>query len=98
LRLSHETEKLDKGEKIKLTGLVKLPRREKAEIIFEEIYDKDSKSKVRAFYKKFLQIVENFIFEIDNKGEAKENALTKDLNLVLKGLKDHAFKLNEKES
>jgi dsRNA-specific ribonuclease len=28
LRLSHETEKLDKGEKIRLTGLVKLPRRE----------------------------------------------------------------------
>ena len=54
LRLSHETEKLDKGEKIKLTGSVKLPRKDKPDVIFFEIYDKDSKSKVRAFYKKFL--------------------------------------------
>jgi hypothetical protein len=72
LRLTHETEKLEKGEKIKLTGLVKLPRRESPDIIFSEVYDKDSKSKVRAFYKKFLAIVENFIGEIDGKGEAKE--------------------------
>ena len=52
--------------------MVKLPRREAPDIIFFEIYDKDSKSKVRAFYKKFLAIVENFIQEIDGKGETKE--------------------------
>jgi hypothetical protein len=86
LRLSHTTDKLDKGEKIKLTGLVKLQRKEEPEIIFEETYDKDSKSKVRAFYKKFLQIVENFISITDN-NEKQENQLNKDSMLVVKGLK-----------
>ena len=87
MRLSHETEKLDKGEKIKLTGMVKLPRRETPEIVFSEIYDKDSKSKVRAFYKKFLQIVESFNAETDSKGPDREQQLTKDLNLVIYSLR-----------
>lgn len=78
------------GEKIKLTGLVRLPRREEPEIIFEETYDKDSKSKVRAFYKKFLAIVENFIYDTDRseKQEKLENSLNKDSMLVVKGLKN----------
>jgi hypothetical protein len=81
-----------------LTGLVKLPRREQTEEIFCEIYDKDSKSKVRAFYKKFLKIVESFYDEIDSKGAEREHKLTKDLNLVVFNLKKHAKKVTDKES
>jgi hypothetical protein len=84
--LSHTTDKLEKGEKIKLTGQVRLPRKEEPEIIFEETYDKDSKSKVRAFYKKFLQIVENYIYKTVDGNEKLENQLNKDSMLVVKGL------------
>jgi len=44
-------------------------------VIFEETYGKDDKAKVRAFYKKFLKIVESFIQRVDN-----DNKLEEELN------------------
>ena len=51
LKCLHKTEELESGEKSMLKGIIQNGMRE--EVVYEETFTKDAKSKVRTFYKRF---------------------------------------------
>lgn len=55
--------------------------------IFAETFKKDAKNKTRAFYKKLYEVVEKFIKSVDDKGQAEEDNLMRNPELVREGLR-----------
>ena len=51
MKCLHKTEELESGEKRMLKGIIQNGTRE--EVVYEETFTKDAKSKVRTFYKRF---------------------------------------------
>ena len=65
MKCLHRSEEFDNGERTKLKGIVSYTiNRASApieETVYEEVFTKDAKSKIRSFYKKFYQLVKKFI-------------------------------------